>query len=90
VIGPAAALIRVLDFHVRPRAVFQAAVIHQRGWTGITPEQVLEMPSFVLGAVERLVHVLEERRERFGLSYYVVSDAAFEAFAPVVAALTGR
>jgi hypothetical protein len=34
--------------------------------------------------------VLEERRERFGLSYYVVSDAALDAFAPVVTRLRGR
>jgi hypothetical protein len=48
------------------------------------------MPSIVLGPVGRIVDTLEERRERFGFSYYVVSDAALGPFVPVVARLRGR
>jgi hypothetical protein len=33
---------------------------------------------------------MEERRNRYGFSYYVVSDRALGEFAPVVATLTGR
>jgi len=32
---------------------------------------------------------MRARRARYGFSYYVVSDAALTAFAPVVAALAG-
>lgn len=65
-------------------------LIAARGWSGITPDEVLDMPSFVIGTVDRIVDTLEARRERFGLTYYVVSDAALETFAPVVARLSGR
>jgi probable F420-dependent oxidoreductase len=67
-----------------------AALIDRRGWTGIAPEQVLEMPSFVIGSIDEIAETLEARRDRLGLSYYVVSDADMEAFAPVVARLRGR
>ncbi|MBI1736391.1 MAG: LLM class F420-dependent oxidoreductase, partial [Candidatus Rokubacteria bacterium] len=65
-------------------------LIAARGWSGITPDQVLDMPSFVIGTADRIADTLEARRERLGLSYYVVSDAALETFAPVVARLSGR
>jgi probable F420-dependent oxidoreductase len=65
-------------------------LIRQRGWTGLTPAQVLEMPSVVLGSVDRVIDVMEERRQQFGVSYYVVPDVLLEAVAPVVARLAGR
>jgi hypothetical protein len=48
------------------------------------------MPTVVMGTIDSIVETLEARRERFGLSYYVVADAAIETFAPVVARLHGR
>jgi probable F420-dependent oxidoreductase len=66
------------------------ALIRERGWSGITPEQVLQMPSFVLGSLDAAVDLLQARRERFGFSYYIVPDAARESFAPIVARLRGR
>lgn len=65
-------------------------LIDARGWSGITPDDVLDMPSFAIGTVDRIADTLEARRERFGLTYYVVSDSAIETFAPVVARLSGR
>jgi probable F420-dependent oxidoreductase len=62
----------------------------RRGWTSVAPEQVLGMPSLAIGSIDGIAETLEARRERFGLSYYVVSDSALEAFAPVVARLRGR
>jgi len=32
---------------------------------------------------------MQERRERYGLSYYVVSDGSLEMMAPIVARLGG-
>lgn len=66
------------------------ALIRQRGWTAVAPDQVLDMPSLAIGSIDRIADTLEARRELFGLSYYVVSDAALDTFAPVVARLRGR
>ena len=66
------------------------ALITTRGWSGVTPDDVLDMPTFLIGTIDEMVATLEARRARFGLSYYVVSDAALETFAPVVARLRGR
>ncbi len=65
-------------------------LIRQRGWTGVAPAQVVEMPSIFIGPVAEVVETMEARRERFGFSYYVVPDRLLEAFSPVVARLTGR
>jgi probable F420-dependent oxidoreductase len=66
------------------------ALIRQRGWTGVTVEQVLDMPSLAIGSIDGIAETLEARRDRFGFSYHVVSDSALETFAPVVARLSGR
>jgi probable F420-dependent oxidoreductase len=65
-------------------------LIRTRGWSDITRDQVLAMPSVVFGPVEHVVEALEARRARFGVSYYIVSDRQLEAFAPVVARLAGH
>jgi probable F420-dependent oxidoreductase len=59
----------------------------ERGWGAAAAEQVLEMPSMLVGPVERIVDELYARRDRLGLSYYVVSNASMEAAAPIVAGL---
>jgi probable F420-dependent oxidoreductase len=66
------------------------ALIARRGWNGITVDQVLDMPTLALGTTDEIAETLRARRERFGLSYIVVSDASMESFAPVVALLAGR
>jgi probable F420-dependent oxidoreductase len=65
-------------------------VAHARGWSGISADHVLEMPSLCIGSVDQIVEQLRARRERLGLSYYVVSDASLETAAPIVAHLAGR
>lgn len=59
------------------------------GWEGMGPQAVLEMPTVVIGTVERIADVLRARREQYGFSYYVVPDAIAERFAPVVERLAG-
>lgn len=61
----------------------------QHGWNAIRPEDVLEMPSIFIGSVEQITEQMEERRERYGFSYYIVSDADMEACAPIIARLAG-
>jgi probable F420-dependent oxidoreductase len=61
----------------------------ERGWNGLPAEQVLQMPSVLIGSPDRIADQLRERRDRFGLSYLVVSDEDMAALAPVVALLAG-
>ena len=65
-------------------------VARERGWSGIAVEDVLEMPSIFIGTPDQMVEDLLRRREQYGFSYYVVSDANMEAFAPVVASIAGE
>jgi len=62
----------------------------ERGWAGISAEQVLEMPSVFIGSIDHVVDEMRARRERYGFSYYVVLDRAMQTVAPIVERLTGR
>jgi len=61
----------------------------ERGWEGISAEQVLEMPSIFVGSVDHIVDEMCARRDRYGFSYYVVLDHAMERVIPIVARLAG-
>ncbi len=67
-----------------------AELIRARGWRGVTPADVLEMPSVLVGSLSEIADVMEERRARYGFSYYVVSDRQLDDVAPLVARLAGR
>jgi probable F420-dependent oxidoreductase len=56
----------------------------RRGWGDGAPERLLRMPAVFIGPVDRIAERMLDRRERYGLSYYVVSDRDMEALAPVV------
>jgi len=60
------------------------------GRFGIEPEDMIAHPNALIGTVDAIVERLEERRERYGFSYVSVGSANVDAFAPVVAALSGR
>jgi probable F420-dependent oxidoreductase len=57
---------------------------------GLTAEQVLENPCFLIGTVDDIVEQLVTRRERHGIARVGVPGSAIEAFAPIVARLAGR
>ena len=59
-------------------------------WTLLTSEEILRSPYVLVGTVDQLVEDLQARRERWGISYYVVFEPFLDAFAPVVARLAGR
>jgi probable F420-dependent oxidoreductase len=61
----------------------------ERQWDGVSADRVLEMPSIFIGSVDQIVKELGSRRERHGISYYVVGDRSLEAVAPIVAGLAG-
>lgn len=57
---------------------------------GITPDEALAVPVVLVGSVDEICASLERRREEFGFSYWRVPGDACEAFAPVVARLSGQ
>lgn len=67
-----------------------AELIAARGWRGVTAAEVLAMPSVLVGSVTEIADLMEERRARYGFSYYVVSDRQLDTVAPLVARLAGR
>jgi probable F420-dependent oxidoreductase len=54
-----------------------------------TPEALAEIPIALVGTVDEIVETLQRRREELGFSYIVIQEAEIDAFAPVVARLTG-
>ena len=59
-------------------------LIAARGWQGVAPSDVLAMPSVFIGSTSEIVDQMEERRARYGFSYYVVSDRDLDRVAPLV------
>ena len=55
----------------------------------MTPADVLAMPSVFIGSLDHIAEQMEERRARYGFSYYVVSDRQLDRAAPLVARLAG-
>lgn len=66
-----------------------ADMVRDRGWTDITPADVLEMPSILIGTCDEIVDQMRQRRERYGFSYFVFSDSEMQDHAPIVSALAG-
>jgi probable F420-dependent oxidoreductase len=59
-------------------------------WTQLSADDILRSPYVLIGTVDQMVEDLQARRERWGISYYVVRDPDLDDFAPVVARLAGR
>jgi alkanesulfonate monooxygenase SsuD/methylene tetrahydromethanopterin reductase-like flavin-dependent oxidoreductase (luciferase family) len=57
----------------RPRDAAEE-LARARGW-GLSAEQVLAMPSVVAGPPDRIAELLHERRDAFGISYFIASDS---------------
>jgi probable F420-dependent oxidoreductase len=59
-------------------------------WPQLSADEVLASPYVLIGTVDEIVADLQARRERWGISYYVVQEPYLDALAPVVARLAGR
>jgi len=59
-------------------------------WAQLTPDEILQSPYVLIGTVDQMVDDLQARRERWGISYYVIFEPYLDVFAPVVARLAGR
>lgn len=60
------------------------ALVRARGWDSLPVERVFEMPSIFIGSVDQIVEDLQGRRERYGISYYVVPDTSLDMVAPII------
>ena len=65
-------------------------LIEEHGWSGISADDVLEMPSMLIGTLDQVVETMCARRAELGFSYYIVSDNITEQFAPVVERLVSK
>jgi len=55
----------------------------------LTPAEFAEHPHALIGSVDSICAQLEERRERYGISYVTFGAPAMESVAPIVARLAG-
>ncbi len=59
-------------------------------WTQLSPDEVLASPYVLIGSLSKIIEDLQARRERWGISYYIVQEPYLDALAPVVAHLAGK
>jgi probable F420-dependent oxidoreductase len=57
---------------------------------GMSEDEMLRHPHGLFGSVDAICDELQRRREEFGISYFTVGEDNLEAFAPVVARLSGK
>ena len=60
------------------------------GHFGVTPSEARLAPVTLVGSPDEMVDLLEERRERWQMSYVVIDAPFADAFEPVVARLAGK
>jgi probable F420-dependent oxidoreductase len=69
---------------------YAAAEELARRWPELTPDDILQTPYLLVGTLDQLVEDLQVRRQRWGISHYVVHEPYLDDFAPVVARLAGQ
>ncbi|MBC3840212.1 TIGR03621 family F420-dependent LLM class oxidoreductase [Streptacidiphilus sp. 4-A2] len=67
-----------------------AAQAMRRHLPYLTVDQIMGVPTLLMGTQEEIAETLLARRERFGISYVSVQERDMAAFAPVVGLLAGR
>lgn len=82
-----------IDVHVNASVVAvdgdgQGAIEQAAARTGQTLTQIWQSPGTLVGSVDDVAEHIRERRERYGVNYYVVQGRVMEQFAPVVRRLT--
>ena len=61
-----------------------------RGAVKLDPAEIVGMPHFLIGTIDQLVEDILARRERFGISFFVVQGEVAEELAPLVERLAGK
>jgi alkanesulfonate monooxygenase SsuD/methylene tetrahydromethanopterin reductase-like flavin-dependent oxidoreductase (luciferase family) len=62
-------------------------LIAARGWSGLAPETVWQMPTMFIGDADQIREDLAARRDRYGLSYLICSDNDLTTLVKVIAGL---
>lgn len=75
--------------HVDGREDVAATAADLAASWGTTPEDVVESPHVYLGSVDRLIDVVGERRERYGISYVLFGGDDLGLVEPLVRRLAG-
>jgi probable F420-dependent oxidoreductase len=65
---------------------YPADIVVNADWDA---DALLASPNALVGSVDQICADLQERRERFGISYVSIPSSEIDAFAPVVARLAG-
>jgi probable F420-dependent oxidoreductase len=60
-------------------------LIRARGWHGVDPETVWQMPTIFIGSVDQIRHDLAARRDHYGLTYLVGSDRDLPTLTKIIA-----
>jgi probable F420-dependent oxidoreductase len=80
-----AIILRAMETHRREHAAVELGKPN-----GLAAEQILASPHYLAGTTDEMVDTLIERRDRWNLNYLtLVGTKDIEAFAPVVARLSG-
>jgi probable F420-dependent oxidoreductase len=59
-------------------------------WPQLHAADILQSPYVLIGTVDQIIEDLQMRRERWGISSYVIFERDLDTFAPVVARLADR
>ena len=81
--------LQIMTFLVEVGSPRREALERTAGMFGLAPEIIADVPIGVAGTVDEICEQLQQRRERWGFSYIVIHTGEVDAFAPVVARLTG-
>ena len=81
--------LQIMTFLVEVGSPRREALERTAGMFGLTPEVLADVPIGIAGTVDEICEQLQQRRERWGFSYIVIHEGEVDAFAPVVARLTG-
>ena len=81
--------LQIMTFLVEVGSPRREALERTAGMFGLTPEVLADVPIGIAGTVDEICEQLQQRRERWGFSYVVIHEGEVDAFAPVVARLTG-
>lgn len=60
------------------------------GMIGVDDQMIEDSPFALVGSPAHMIETIQARREQYGFSYIIVGPDELEAFAPVVAALSGQ
>ena len=82
-------IISFIDVTNDPRTAAERMVERWKFQDVMTADDMLSTAHGLFGSEDGIVEMLQERRERFGISYITVLDSHVDLFAPIVARLAG-